>query len=187
MSEENLSVFTATTEEIDPEKNVVATYYVEGRDISIDEAGVKIAAEESIGTWTQVSTATEWVVKNLAAKVFEHKLEDKNTGIIKIAYPDILFDFETGGIPNILSIVAGNLFGSGSLQNVRLIDLQLPKEAVSFFKGPKFGIEGVRKIVGTIESRRPHLGTIIKPRLMQFFSEEPNKSLADIVTTLSLQ
>jgi ribulose-bisphosphate carboxylase large chain len=165
LSEENLNVFTATSDEIDPEKNVIATYYVEGRDISIDEAGVKIAAEESIGTWTQVSTATEWIVHNLSAKVFEYKLEEKNTGIIKIAYPNLLFDFETGGIPNILSIVAGNLFGSGSLQNVRLVDLILPKDAVSFFKGPKFGIEGVRKIVGTIDSRRPHLGTIIKPKV----------------------
>ncbi len=165
MSEENLNVFTAVTEEVDPEKNIVATYYVEGRDISIDEAGVKIAAEESIGTWTQVSTATEWIIKNLPAKVFEHKIEDKNTGIIKIAYPNILFDFETGGIPNMLSIVAGNLFGSGSLQNVRLVDLQLPKEATLSFKGPKFGIENIRKIVGTVESRRPHLGTIIKPKV----------------------
>jgi len=165
MSEENLNVFTATSDDIDLEKNVIATYYVEGKDISIDEAGVKIAAEESIGTWTQVSTATEWIIQNLAAKVFEHKLEDKNTGIIKIAYPNILFDFETGGIPNILSIVAGNLFGSSSLQNVRLVDLHLPKEAISFFRGPKFGIDGVRKIVGTTDSRRPHLGTIIKPKV----------------------
>ncbi|MGQ9781476.1 MAG: RuBisCO large subunit C-terminal-like domain-containing protein [Nitrososphaeria archaeon] len=165
MSEESLSVFTATPEEVDLERNVIATYYVEGKNTSIVEAGVKIAAEESIGTWTQVSTATEWVVKNLPAKVFEHQIEGENTGIIKIAYPNILFDFETGGIPNILSIVAGNLFGSGSLQNVRLVDLQLSGEAVSFFKGPKFGIDGVRRIVGTLESRRPHLGTIIKPKV----------------------
>ena len=165
MSEENLNVFTATSDEIDPEKNVIATYYVEGRGISIDEAGVKIAAEESIGTWTEVTTATNWIVKNLAAKVFEHKIEAENTGFIKIAYPNILFDFETGGIPHILSIVAGNLFGSSALQNVKLVDLQLPREAVNLFKGPKFGIEEIRKMVGTIEDRRPHLGTIIKPKV----------------------
>lgn len=165
MSEENLNVFTAASDEIDPEKNVIATYYVEGRGISIDEAGVKIAAEESIGTWTEVTTATNWIVRNLAAKVFEHKIEAENTGLIKIAYPNILFDFETGGIPHILSIVAGNLFGSSALQNVRLVDLQLPREAVALFKGPKFGIEEIRKMIGTVEDRRPHLGTIIKPKV----------------------
>jgi ribulose-bisphosphate carboxylase large chain len=165
MSDETLGIFTATPDEVDPDKHVIATYYVEGRGISVVEAGVKIAAEESIGTWTEVTTETEWLVRELPAKVYEHKTEDGNTGLIKIAYPNILFDFETGGIPNILSIVAGNLFGSGALQNVRLVDLQFPREIVGAFKGPKFGIEGVRKIVGTLASGRPHLGTIIKPKV----------------------
>jgi len=165
MFDETLRVFTTTPDEVDPNKNLIATYYVEGRNITVVEAGVKIAAEESIGTWTEVTTATEWIIKNLPAKVYEHKAEDGNTGIIKIAYPDILFDFEKGGIPNILSIVAGNLFGAGALQNVRLLDLQFPREVTEAFKGPKFGIEGVRKMVGTLLSGRPHLGTIIKPKV----------------------
>jgi ribulose-bisphosphate carboxylase large chain len=165
MSDEMLRIFTATPDEVVPDKHIIATYYVEGRGISIVEAGVKIAAEESIGTWTEVTTATEWLVKNLSAKVYEYKAENGNTGIVKIAYPNILFDFETGGIPNILSIVAGNLFGARALQNVRLIDLQFPREIIETFKGPKFGIEGVRRILGTLESGRPHLGTIIKPKV----------------------
>jgi ribulose-bisphosphate carboxylase large chain len=59
----------------------------------------------------------------------------------------------------------GNLFGSGSLNNVKLLNLQLPQESVRMFKGPKFGIEGVRNIVGTSVDRCPHLGTIIKPKV----------------------
>ncbi|MGC8912083.1 MAG: RuBisCO large subunit C-terminal-like domain-containing protein [Nitrososphaeria archaeon] len=165
MSEESVSIFTVKPEEVDPEKNVIATYYVEGRGISVLEAGVKIAAEESIGTWTEVTTETEWIIKNLPAKVFEYKFEGENTGIVKVAYPTSLFDFETGGIPNILSIVAGNLFGMGSLQNVKLLDIELPYEAVNLFSGPKFGIEGIRRMVGTLADRRPHLGTIIKPKV----------------------
>jgi len=165
MSDEVLGVFTTTPDKIDPEKNIIATYYVEGRDMSILEAGVKIAAEESIGTWTEVTTATEFIIKKLPAKVYEYTTENRNSGVIKIAYPNILFDFETGGIPNILSIVAGNLFGSGSLKNVRLLDLQFPHEVVRTFKGPKFGIEGVRKLLDTLKSGRPHLGTIIKPKV----------------------
>ncbi len=165
MSEETRDIFTAIPSEIDLEKYLVATYYVEGQGISVLDAGVKIAAEESIGTWTEVTTASEWLIKNLSAKVFEYKIEDGNTGIVKIAYPNMLFDFKTGGIPNILSIVAGNLFGMSSLQNVKLIDLQFPKQSVEFFKGPKFGIKGIRKIIGTLKDGRPHLGTIIKPKV----------------------
>jgi len=163
--DESVRPFTANPEEIEPESNIIATYYVEGKSISPLEAGVKIAAEESIGTWTEITTATEWCIRNLATKVYEWRDENETTGIVKMAYPDALFDVETGGIPNILSIVAGNLFGMSSLRNVRLLDLQFPSEVVKLFKGPKFGIRGVRSLVGTLESGRPHLGTIIKPKV----------------------
>jgi ribulose-bisphosphate carboxylase large chain len=158
-------IFIVVPDKIDPDKHIIATYYVEGDGVSLIEAGIEIAIEESIGTWTEVTTTTEWIIKNLPAKVFEYKNESGNTGIIKVAYPTILFDIETGGIPNILSIVAGNLFGIKSLRNVKLLDLQFPREVVEAFKGPKFGIEGIRQIIGTLGSRRPHLGTIIKPKV----------------------
>jgi ribulose-bisphosphate carboxylase large chain len=167
MSDSSLQVFTAGPEEINPEDNVVATYYVEGRGITIHQAAVKIAAEESIGTWTEVTTtkSTSWIVKNLSAKAFEFQTDDGRTGFVKIAYPVELFDYETGGIPNILSIIAGNLLGMASLDNVRLMDADFPKSIVSTFKGPKFGIEEVRRIIGTEKDRRPHIGTIIKPKV----------------------
>jgi len=164
MSEKSFEIFTTTSDKIDVDENVIAIYYVEPNKISLLEAGVVIAAEESIGTWTEVTTATEWLIKNLSAKVFEvNKLN--GGGIIKIAFPLELFDYKVGGIPNLLSIVAGNLFGSGKLNNVRLLDLSFPKEFVKAFKGPKFGIEGIRKLIGTTTTRRPHIGTIIKPKV----------------------
>lgn len=46
---------------------------------------------------------------------------------------------------------------------MRLTDIDFPKELAGC--GPKFGIEGVRKLVGTETSRRPHVGTIIKPKV----------------------
>ena len=154
--------FFAKPEDIDPDKFLLATYYVES-DLTLREAGVKIAKEESIGTWTEVTTTTTWIKEKLPAKVF--KFEKGKIGKVSIAYPIELFDLESGGIPNILSIVAGNLFGLAELSNVRLLDVQFPKQAVSCFPGPKFGIEGIRKIAGTLKQRRPHLGTIIKPKV----------------------
>jgi len=165
MKDESLQVFTTRADMIDPDDNIVATYYVEGRDISIQEAAVKIAAEESVGTWTDITTATSWLMKNLPAKAFEFKTEDGRTGLVKIAYPVGLFDCETGGIPNILSILAGEIFGLRSFDNIRLLDAEFPKAVVSTFKGPKFGIEGLRRILGTDGDRRPHIGTIIKPKV----------------------
>ncbi|RLE81439.1 MAG: ribulose 1,5-bisphosphate carboxylase [Thermoprotei archaeon] len=156
-------VFTATPDEIDPDEYVIATYYVKPRgSMSIEGAAMNIAAEQSIGTWTKVVTMTDKVL-GLAAKVFKMDLLD-GAGVVKVAFPLDLFDL-SAGIAHFLSVVAGNLFGLGALEGVRLLDFEMPKDYIRMFKGPKFGIEGVRKIVGTYDNPRPHLGTIIKPKV----------------------
>ena len=160
--EKGKSMFMAGPEDIDPDKNVLATYRVESA-LPVWEAGTLIATEESVGTWTELTTLTEWAGKNLSAKVFKWK--GKLRGTVTVAFPKALFDVETGGIPNILSIVAGNLFGLKALGNVRLIDVEFPRDVVKAFPGPKFGIDHIRGMVGTLQSRRPHLGTIIKPKV----------------------
>jgi ribulose-bisphosphate carboxylase large chain len=66
-------------------------------------------------------------------------------------------------MPNILSSIAGNVFGLGAIKNLRLIDVQLPRRLVKSFQGPKYGIAGVRRLL-RIEDR-PLVGTIIKPKL----------------------
>jgi ribulose-bisphosphate carboxylase large chain len=152
--------FVANPSDVDSDESVVATYYVDA-DFSTLKAGEQIAIEESIGTWTDVSTTRE-DVKRLAARVFEHREGSK--GIIKLAYPLELFDIYSG-IPNLLSIVAGNLFGLAPIRSVKLLDIELPKEYVKGFSGPRFGIEGIRGIIGTLKDRRPHVGTIIKPKV----------------------
>ncbi len=156
-------VFTGVPEEIDPDSYVVATYYLTPKQgVSYEGAAIAIAAEESIGTWTEVKTLKNRILK-LAAKVFMVKEVD-GSAIAKIAFPLDLFDVDAG-ISHLLSIVAGNLFGLGDLKSVKLLDIHLPKDYVKAFKGPKFGIPGVRSIVGTLNNPRPHLGTIVKPKV----------------------
>ena len=79
----------------------------------------------------------------------------------KLRYPYEIF--EPGNIPQYLSVIAGNLFGLGKLEAVRLLDIEIPMGLDGI--GPKFGIEGVRKLTGTETTRRPHVGTIIKPKV----------------------
>ncbi len=158
-----IRTFTASPGEIDPDDYVICIYYVvPKKGMSLQGAAINLAAEESIGTWTKVVTMTNKVLK-LAGKVF--KIEKLNSGgLVKVAFPLDLFDLDAG-ISHLLSIIAGNLFGLGDLKGVRLLDLHLPKEYAKMFKGPKFGIEGVRKLIGTDREPRPHLGTIIKPKV----------------------
>ena len=137
------------------ESDLICTFYVEPDGISLQEAAGAVAAESSIGTWTELTTVKPYVLK-LAAHVFS--LEGN---VAKIAYPVELF--EPGNMPNVLSSVAGNVFGLKALKNLRLLDIQLPPELTKSFKGPKYGIEGIRKILKVKD--RPLVGTIIKPKL----------------------
>lgn len=137
--------------------DTICTFRVEprGSQHSITWAAGGVAAESSIGTWTELTTEKPYM-KSYAATVFDLK-----GNIAQIAYPIELF--EPGNLPNIMSSVAGNVFGLGDLRYLRLLDIQLPKELVKSFPGPAFGIPGVRKMVNI--TKRPLVGTIIKPKL----------------------
>ncbi len=137
------------------ETDLLCAFYVEPEGISLKEAAGGVAAESSVGTWTDLTTEKPYV-KKLAAHVYRI---DGN--VIKIAYPVELF--EDGNMPNILSSVAGNVFGLKALKNLRLLDITFPKALLAGFKGPQYGIAGIRKLVKV--PKRPLVGTIIKPKL----------------------
>jgi len=137
------------------ETDVICTFYVEPEGVNIKEAAGGVAAESSIGTWTELTTIKPYVEK-LAAHVFRI---ERNS--VKIAYPIELF--ELGNIPNILSSVSGNVFGLRTLGNLRLEDIHFPTRLVESLKGPKYGVEGIRKLLKVHD--RPLVGTIIKPKL----------------------
>ena len=136
--------------------DVIVEYYVEPNKISVSEAAEQIAAESSIGTWTSIVTMNPKIAKRLKPSVFSIK-----GNYIQIAYPSELFEYDN--IPQILSAVAGNVFGMKLIKNLRLEDIGLPKKIVDRFKGPAFGIDGVRKILGV--AKRPLVGTIVKPKV----------------------
>lgn len=137
------------------ETDLVCTFYVEHEGISLKEAAGGVAAESSVGTWTELTTEQPYVAR-LAAHVYSIE-----GSIIKIAYPTDLF--EPSNMPNILSSVAGNVFGLKALKNLRLLDIEMPLNLLTSFKGPAFGIAGIRKLLKI--PKRPLVGTIIKPKL----------------------
>ena len=135
--------------------DVICVFHVEPQGMSIEEAAGAVAAESSIGTWTELTTTKSYVEK-LAAYVVSI---DGNT--VKVAYPIGLF--EPGNMSNILSSISGNVFGLKTIKNLRFEDADFPQEIARSFKGPKFGVEGVRNLLEVYD--RPLVGTIIKPKL----------------------
>ncbi len=139
---------------INPQNHIIATYKILPIKKEIIEA---VAAESSIGTWTKVELP-EKRFKQLSAKIIEWQ---KKLSLVKIAYPLILF--EKSNLPQLLSSVAGNIFGMKTIKRLHLLDLNLPEKYVKSFPGPKFGIKGIRQITGV--KTGPFLGSIIKPKL----------------------
>jgi len=135
--------------------DLICLFRVTPEGMSFDEAVNNVALESSVGTWTPVSSNRAYVNK-LGAKVFKIKGDHA-----WIAYPEELF--EDGSVSNILSSIAGNVFGMKAVRGLRLEDIKIPKRLLSTFPGPRFGIEGYRKILKV--KKRPLVGTIVKPKL----------------------
>jgi ribulose-bisphosphate carboxylase large chain len=124
--------------------------------LTMQEAANTVALESSTGTWTDVERGKEDYVKKISAKVFSIKGD-----MIKIAYPKELF--EAGNVPNILSSVAGNILGMKAVKTIRLEDVSFPQSMLKSYQGPRYGVEGIRKMLKI--KNRPLVGTIIKPKL----------------------
>jgi len=136
-------------------KDLICLFRVEPNKVSMQDAAANVALESSVGTWTKLETEKEYM-KKLGARVFSIKGNK-----VKIAYPEELFD--DGNAPNILSSIAGNIFGMKIVKNLRLEDIKIPKNILNSFPGPKYGIKGIRKMMKIKD--RPLIGTIIKPKL----------------------
>ena len=80
---------------------------------------------------------------------------------VKIAYPIELF--ELGNMPQLYSSVAGNIFGMKALKNLRLEDINFSEKYIKSFKGPQFGVNGVRKFMNI--NNRPLTATVPKPKV----------------------
>jgi len=144
-------------DEIDKDAYVVCKYRVT-TDLSIEKAAQAIAAEQSTGTWTGISTLNDDVFDNYAAKVTAI-----DGDMVTVAYPEEDFSIEVGAIPQILSVISGNLYGLDALKGVRLEDVDFPSGILKKYKGPKFGDAGLRKILDRPE--KPLVGTIVKPKI----------------------
>ena len=138
---------------------VLCMFYVEPAEgYSLKEAATHIAGESSIDTWTDIVTMSPKIARQLKPHVYYINARKK---IIKIAYPARLFELHS--IPQLLSSIAGNIYGMKLLKNLRLLDIRFPKAMLDAHLGPLYGLRGVRNILGI--KNRPLLGTIVKPKV----------------------
>lgn len=139
----------------------VLYYFEPAGGITRDDAIGRIASESSTGTWTTLHELPK-IMKKMMATAYK---ADGN--FVHIAYPLDLW--EKGNMPQLLSGIAGNIFGMKAIKNLRLIDADFPQEYIRSFRGPDLGIAGLRKYFKVYD--RPLLGAVPKPKV-GFSAEE---------------
>lgn len=117
-----------------------------------------IAVGLTVGSWTELPEAKKAEMEKHLGKVLSVVVHEtpgtERHADITVAYPDVNFSRD---IPALLVTVFGKLSMDGK---IKLIDLQFSDEFLSAFPGPKFGIEGVRNLLGVQD--RPLLMSIFK-------------------------
>lgn len=153
-------------EGINPNEYIIGLYYMEAESDDILKKVEAIALEQSTGTWVELPHETEEVRNKCVARVLGvYDLPNYEDAIPKdlkerkflflIAFPAVNIN---GQIPQMLTALYGNISMSGKL---KLLDVFLPESFVKKFKGPKFGIDGIRKILDVKD--RPLLVAMFKP------------------------
>tara|TARA_R110000822_G_scaffold13216_1_gene47071 strand:- start:1118 stop:2305 length:1188 start_codon:yes stop_codon:yes gene_type:complete len=152
-------------EEIDPEKYVIATYFLEGVN-DLASAAWCLAIGQSVGNPNVRNCwETDELFENHSCVIqgLEEELMSVKSGIVKIGFPAINTDWKSDGISHMLCQLMGGQMDIDNILQCRLKDIQFPKSVLTKFLGPRFGIKGVREYTGVQD--KPLLGAIIKPKI----------------------
>jgi len=155
---------------IDLEKYIIASYIIKRpRGMNVNYLSRFAAIEQSTGTWVRVPAETAEVRKEHVARVlgvyelphYEYVLPSKTDHPDRLYFVQIGFpisNIKGDGIPMLLTSVIGNI---SITHGLKLVDVAFPKAYLEDFKGPKFGIDGLRKLLKVPE--RPLLNNMVKP------------------------
>lgn len=124
------------------------------------EAAASIASESSTGTWTTVDAGPDSGM--VTAEKYKALAYDLNptTHMFKVAYKAELFELDN--MSGFLAGPCGNVAGMKMTKGLRVFDIRFPKKIIEKFPGPRFGIPGIREIIG---HNMPILGTVPKPKV----------------------
>ncbi|MBI4742101.1 MAG: ribulose-bisphosphate carboxylase [Betaproteobacteria bacterium] len=130
------------------------------------EVAAHIAAESSTGTNVEVSTTDDFT-KGVDALVY---FIDEAKGIMKVAYPNDLFDRNiTDGrtmLVSFLTLAIGNNQGMGDVKDLQMQDFYVPWSMLRQYDGPAMNIADMWDILGRPRVDGGYIaGTIIKPKL----------------------
>ena len=175
MSESDKQEFFADPAGLAMDEYLIFEYYFEST-VNPDEAAAHLCQEQSTAQWKRVDVDEDLrdrfgakvidlkVVKELSSPSYCLPQDIDKTAYacrVKIAHPHGNFGPK---LPNILTAAGGEgAFYSPGIAVIKLMDIQFPDPFLQAFEGPKFGIKGLRDILGVYD--RPLFFGVIKPNI----------------------
>jgi 2,3-diketo-5-methylthiopentyl-1-phosphate enolase len=151
-----------------PREDVVVTYLA---GLPSDESAARAAADafalgQSLGTWKPVPGITDAMRRDHGARVVELRRTgpDEEAGgvrtdgrwVLSVAFPVVNLG---SSLAMLLTTAIGN--DPSTSIAMRVVDVEVPARYVELFPGPRFGVDGWRRVTGV--EGRPLLLNMIKP------------------------
>ncbi len=149
------------------EQDLLATYHVAvPSETDIFDLAESFAVGQTLGTWVEVPGVTEEMNRDHRGRVVSvlssppvdlvTQRPEQMSFLIQLALPTVNFGPD---LAQLLTTVIGN-DASTSIQ-AKLVDLQIPPALAAQIGGPRFGVTGLRELVGVWD--RPLTLNMIKP------------------------
>ncbi len=146
---------------------VIVKYYLESiANLKLYEISKAIALGQSIGNPEIRSVyETEELFERASVKIDADPawLKSKNKGFVSFAFHLANINIKEDGIAQLLCHLMGGHLDIDAIRVCKLADIDFPQGFLKFFKGPQFGIEGIREYTKVFN--KPVLGSIIKPKV----------------------
>ena len=138
-----------------------ATYYIEAKD-DLYSVARAIAEIETTGKWSGPGEPSA-LFRECQGEVAAVREFAPGKGEIDLLFPLVNLNLEEVPFPSLwLTMVGGGTHALLAYSKSRLLDFRLPPKALAHFPGPRFGIEGTRRLLGAPPDE-VLIGTIIKP------------------------
>ena len=159
------SIMNIFKTEVDTDKYILVRYFLESK-TTLRDAAWNLAIGQSVGNPNVRNRwETDELFENHACMVVgsEKDMLQTKAGEITIGFPLINIDLSTDGVSHLLCQVMGGQLDIDIVSKCHVLGIQFPPEAHNHFKGPKFGISGIREFTGVCN--KPILGGIVKPKI----------------------
>lgn len=132
--------------------DIRATYEISGEVARAKERALSLAVEQTHEFPPELAPVA---AGGAVGRVLGVEVQGPELARAELAYPA---DVAGGELPQLLVVLFGNC---SLLPGVRLVGVELPPETLAAFRGPRFGVAGLRGLLAA--PTRPLLATALKP------------------------